>query len=148
MGQSTDAIFGFGWVGDEEFYIDLPPNEDGTELEGDQREEERTNVFEAARESCEEMGVVLDTHCSGECQMPYLACADSKVTQRHWRSPVEISNVDMQRLTSDKMQRVMVKKLRAAVDMLHKEFPSVAEALKLPTAIDVEFVWFLCSDWN
>lgn len=143
MGTSTNAIFGFGWVGDEEFSINPPENEE----EG----EDDTDIFDAAQQACEELGVSLGTHCHSDCRMAYLACDDTKVTKRHFVArrggPIEISIEDMERLVF-KMPTVMRKKLIAAVDMLHKEYPSVAEGIKLPSAVEIEFTWFLCSYWN
>jgi len=107
MGTSTDAIFGFGWVGDEEFSIDPPENE-----------EEGAEVWEdgAAQRACEKLGVELGSHCRRlQDGLPRVRRHEGH--ERHF-------------------------------DMLHKEYPSVAEGIKLPSAAEIEFTWFLCSNWN
>ena len=122
MGQSTDAILGFGWCG-----------------EGDVEYADDTDGDFSIREEVEKLfGVELGTHCSNDCPMPFLFDVKSKV--KAWRGHPK--TVGLLIADSDVSQRVC-----KALAWLWKEHPILAERWQLPKKIQ-KCEWYICSDWS
>jgi hypothetical protein len=121
MGQSTDAIFGWGIALEEEGYD--------------------YDAAEAVEKEMKDSGVEVFSHCSGEA--PMLALAINKTTA--WRgSPQKINPKAPLR---EDAAEILMKAIKIYAEHLNGEFDEEMRE-KLLALTEKDFGYFICSDWN
>ena len=136
MGQSTNAIAGWGLVWDNE---DTGWNHISDELD------DQISAIAAKHR------VVINSHCSGECQMPYIAIEESRVVA-HRGYPQRISGLVGRDPLPDWHDRIaaafqdlcaMISTARTAALVMD---PKSYDFYDLPPAQGTAS-WFLASNW-
>lgn len=155
MGQSTDAILGFGWAGNEDEIEELGERDeddgDISDLEDEETEndgvhevdepEDEESDWDIQQELEKEFGVDLNTHCSTESQMPYMFDSGSMVKANRG-DPQAIETVHFRSSMGAESKR-----LNAALAWLWEKHPDMAERWQLPKTFK-NLTWVICSDWN
>jgi hypothetical protein len=138
MGQSTDAIFGYGICFDAEESFDY-------------------DIAERVEKELEEFGVGYCSHCSGDYPMGYLYIT-STINKAYRGSPETIDVIECARRQED-FQAQWDKDLFKAWGVVRAAFRDMDEAQAEEDDCgdeveDPDFGsntdprWFICSDWN